>query len=151
MPTIVEAAEAVVSRWLTRWVDGADPLTPTVLENEAGAEPSLPAVTPTTAADQIAASWVRLTVRSLLSTQETLGTAPNRRFIRKAQVVIQIFTPPNIGAAVALDLADRARAVFEGASFDGVHVYDTNVRELGTDGRWQQANVDAAFTYYEQK
>lgn len=149
--TTLEAAEAVVSRWLTQWVNGMAPLTPTILENEAGSEPAVPTSIPATDADRIAASWVRLTIRHLASTQDSLGPSGARRFARRAQVIAQIFTPPDIGIEVPLDLASRARAVFEGASFDGVDVYDVNIRELGTDGRWHQVNVEAAFTYHEQK
>lgn len=97
--------------------------------------------------------WMRLAVRHLASTQESLGGVGTRKFERIGSVVVQCFTPLDKGAAAGDNLATAARNVFEGKTFnpEAIHFFDCVVREIGPTGTWYQVNVEAFFIYHETK
>ncbi len=99
------------------------------------------------------ASWVRLSVRHKISTQETLGALGNRKFLRGASCFIQIFTVFDIGTATADGLVETARAIFEGTSISGttIRFNDVIVREEGRDKSWFYVVIEATFEYNELK
>lgn len=136
MTTLREARKAVVDKWLVDWPLVA-PGVPSYFDNEAAEPCSTP--------------WTRVVVRELLSRQETLGVAPTRIFERKAMVLVQIFVARDTGVGAILDLAQSARAVFEGKSFGGLDFYEVTPREVPTEDRWYQMTVEAQFNYYETK
>lgn len=95
-------------------------------------------------------NWARLTVLHEAGEQDTLGTTGERKFMRRARVLIQIFGPVDNGIGSLDTLAQESRSIFEGKTLDG-NLYFTNVdiRESGPDGEWYQLIVDAPFDYRE--
>jgi Bacteriophage related domain of unknown function len=144
--TLKAAREAILSRWITQWVDGSSPRTPYSFENEKTAPPDAVAAA---AFGTDTGSWVRLTMRSVNSEQETLGPVGSRKFTRYGNIHIQVFVPVDRGTADSDTLVGLARTVFEGARFNGVCCYAGSPKEVGPDGRWYQVNVTIPFTYYE--
>jgi hypothetical protein len=134
--TFRQARAAVVDKWKVDWPLVA-PDVPFYFDNEAVA----PCQTP----------WTRVVVRELASRQETLGVAPTRIFERKAMAIVQIFVARDTGVGAIADLAQLARAVFEGKSFSGLDFYEVTPREVPTEDRWYQMTVEAQFNYYETK
>ena len=137
MTTLNEAAEAIYQSFETAW-GATSALT---FDNEEFDPPDN-------------APFVRLTVRHNGARQDTIGRATNRKFGRTGSVFVQIFTLANEGRANADNLAQTARAVFEGVTLSGTTLFFRNVivREIGPgDGRWYQVNVEAEFKYFETK
>lgn len=95
--------------------------------------------------------WVRVAVRHNASVQDSLGRPGNRRFMRLGSVFVQVFTPIDQGTLKADQLAKKAREIFEGKTLSGTSISfrDVAVREIGADGKWYQANVEAEFGYDE--
>lgn len=133
MTTAFAAVDAIARRWLTNWTT-----TPTALQNED--------YTPTRGV-----SWARLSVLHLQGEQESMGAFANRRFLRRGQVKIQLFTPAYDGTAEPHTLGQAARAIFEGTSFDGLRFFSGDVVEIGVDGEWFMTLVDCLFDYQEIK
>lgn len=96
------SADAIRQRWNTNWT------TPTHYDNAPTFEP--PQTEP----------WVRLTVQPADVTQRSLGGVGGRCERVTGFIGIQIFTPLESGDADAWTLADSARALLEGQSFDPV-------------------------------
>lgn len=134
MTTLNEAREAVYLRFATQWAA----TTPFGFDNEELEEPSN-------------APWARVTVRTLVRGQETLGRTGNRRFRSKALVFIQVFTRSNVGMKQGDDLATQAANIFEGISFSGLDFVGATVSEIPDSGKWNQHVVEAPFDYDEIK
>lgn len=135
MTTLNEAREAVCSKFIDEWADE----TAVTLDNETFDAPTTE-------------PWVRLSVRNITSGQETLGPVGHRNFERKAILFIQIFTQTDIGLKQSDELAQAARAIFEGITLNGnIAFYDSVTREVGPDGLWYQVVVECNFTYNETK
>lgn len=99
-------------------------------------------------------AWARLTVNHNLADAVTVGgETGNRRFRRFGLVQVQIFTPSNMGLAIADTFAKVALDAFEGQKTQEDRVHFRNVRmiEVGQDGAWFQTNVIADFDYDEVK
>jgi hypothetical protein len=132
--TVNAAREALYQAFHTAWA-GA---TPIAFENEDYKE--------TTAA------FVRFSMRNEDAGQNSLGSLGNRTFDRVGRIFVQIFTPLNVDGMVTADtLAESARAILEGTSTSGVHIYGVSTREVGPDGKWFYTLVEAPFTYYTTK
>lgn len=131
-----DARKAICIRWAAQW--GAT--TPFVFENEDNKN-----------LDAGTAPWARFTVRNVEGGQETLGPDGHRNYVRKGLVLVQIFTPKDGGMKRGDELAHQARAIFEGASFDGIDFNNGRVREVVPDGKWQPFVAEADFIYYETK
>lgn len=99
--------------------------------------------------------WVRLSVRHLGSTQDTFGTAGNRKFERQGTAFVELFFRPDpVTAQTEIDrLAQKAKDIFEGNRISGttLRFNDTPIRELGIVDEWYVVVVDAAFLYNETK
>jgi len=135
MTTLNEARDAVYDRFASQW----GTTSAYQLDNQ---DKKL---------DEGTVSWARLAVRQMDSAQNTLGPVGARRFRRSAMAFIQIFVPSNKGTKEGDDLAQTARAVFEGASFSGLDFTDGVIRETGPDGKWFQYVVEVKFDYDEIK
>lgn len=135
MTTTAAAREAVYGRFVTNW-EAEWPDVPYVFDNEAA-----------NAED----TWVRVSVRHLTSTQDTLGVPTARRWRRRALAFVQIFTPVNAGAGGADDYAETVRSTFEGTSFSGLDCEATLIREGRPDGRWWLTLAETPFSYYETR
>lgn len=104
MTTPAEAEQLIYNRFLTEW----GTTTPVTLEEE-----KIPA-----AVVLGATPWVYLYVQDYDTYQQTQGRIGNRKFIRRAQVVIRIMVPQIAGTDLAITLAQQARTVFEGISLE---------------------------------
>lgn len=138
--TEAEAVEAVYQRWKAVWdvLHASD--CPYVFENKPFNEPSPPT------------QWARVSMRQVDSNQHTLGTLGTRQWQRDAAVWVQLYRPLGEGTASLTGLVDDVRAVFEGASFDGVFPAGSpRMQTIGTDGNWYSAAVICPIFYYEQR
>ena len=135
MTTLNESRAAIYDRFIADWGS----TTPFVFDNEQFEK------------EPIDTPWVRLVVRNITGTQETLGRKTNRRYNRQGLIIGSVYTPSNQGTAEADDLATQFRSIFEGEKFSGVYVNNANLREVGNDGEWFQINIDIFFFYEEIK
>jgi len=136
MATLPQARERIYQEFTTAW--GAT--SAFVLDNEKMVPP---------AGDK----WVRVAVRHQASVQETLGGVGLRKFERIGTVFVQCFTPLDKGMADGDNLAQAARAVFEGKTLnpEAIHFFGVAVRDIGVSESWNQTNVEAFFIYHETK
>lgn len=97
--------------------------------------------------------WVRVAVRHTASSQSSIATEGNRLFERLGAVFVQIFVPFDTGTQRMDELTMLARNVFEGNRIQGttVRFRDVIARELGRDGKWYNANVEAQFAWEERR
>lgn len=82
--------------------------------------------------------FIRVTVRSLRSRE--VGYSGNKVLYRRPGfIIMQCFTQVGTGTRVARKMADDAIAIFEGQQFSGVSCNESELRELGQDGKgfWQ--------------
>lgn len=137
MTTALQAEEAILSRWVTAW----GTTTPYAFEEEE------------TPADVTRGetAWARLIILDRPGEQHTLGPEGSRRFLRRGQVEVQIYTPSNQGTSEALSRAQEARAVFEGVSFSGLSFIDGEMVRVGPAPPEYQVSVIVPFDYEETK
>lgn len=134
MTTINQAKDIVLKRFDAHWDSDVCPV---VYDNEASEGQNAP--------------WARLTIRNTSGGQDTLGKEGNRKFLRTAHVIIQIFTKLQEGTKQSDELAQEARDIFECRSISGLDFGSGEVREIGPDGGWYIVVVDVIFNYYETK
>lgn len=135
MTTIAQAREFIYERFAAQWnlADGAFTFDGEDYKEVAGSP------------------WVRLTVRHSARAQDTLGEVGNRQFEQRGSVLMNIFIPDNTGTAASDTLAGKCRAIFEGVSFSGLYFYESDFREIGSDGLWYMVVVESKFSYNETK
>lgn len=130
-----EAYEAIYQRMDDTW-PGLQPAVPYTFDNEVF---------------ESAASWARVSVNHTVSQQVTMGAAPNRKFHRQGNVMVQLFSAANAGRGTLADLAASVRTVFEGQSLSGLHLYAASTNEVPTDGVWAMSVVVIPFRYSETR
>ena len=133
-PTINQVNEYIVARFINAWSDS----TVYTLDGETFIGPN-------------DVPWVRLSVREMPGSQNTLGQPGNRKYERKGLILGQIFTPIKIGTQQADTLAQAFKDIFEGVTFNAVEGHDATIRRLGTDGLLYSIVVEINFVYYETK
>lgn len=121
-----------------------------LLDNYTGVEASAITLDNEDFKEPLDAPWLRLTVRTSLRRQSTLGAITTRRFRTSATAYIQVFVPANSGTNAGDILAEEAAALFSGISFLGLDFNASTIRETGVDGKWYQYLVDARFNYDER-
>jgi len=135
MTTTFEARDAIARRWFLNWSGTKK----TFLQNEKRRPVR-------------GEAYALLTVSHSASDQETLGPTGSRNYLRGGSIVVTLFLPSNEGGTSVADaLAEEARNIFEGVSFDGLDVYAAEINEVGTDGEWIVWTVTAPFNYQERK
>lgn len=134
MTTFFQATDAMAKRWATGWGS----TTPYVFEGEQY-RPSR------------GTSWCRVSIRHEAGEQTSQGAPTTRRFTRRGQVNIQVFTPSNGGTATGMQLAQQALDIFEGTTFSSIYFFDGQVEEIGLDGEWMQHLVSCSFDYQQIK
>lgn len=103
----------------------------------------------------VEATWCRIAVRDLPPDGSSHGPVGQRTDRQRADVVVQCFAPifPDDGQAEAVTLAQQVREVFRGADLgaagDTVTFLGADVRRIGVDGQWYQANASGRFAYHE--
>lgn len=142
MTTPLQAEQIILNHWLTNWVSGGSKRTSTAFEEES--KPSDVEIG--------VSSWAHLYVQDVDSYQLSHGVDGARKFLRKAQVVIDIFTPQNQGIASALDLAHLARTVFEGQDVSPLKNFiGADIVRVGPKPPEYQISVICPFEYVEVK
>lgn len=90
------------------------------------------------------APWVRFTLRSADANQADM--APDPRFRHDGAVIVQVFVPKGAGSGRALELGDRAAALFRATTIGPAVFRAPRIDEIGDDGRgWWQVNVIAPY------
>lgn len=136
MTTLNFARDAVYERFLANFTGVA--ASRIAFENEDFDEPET-------------GDWVRLSVKHMPRTQDTLGGLGNRKFLSHAVVFVQVYTGTNTGVKQGDTLATEARDIFEAVSFSGLDFLAGDVREVGPDGRWFIHLAEVPFSYEEIK
>lgn len=133
--TINQAKANVLKEFIAKW---ADETIVFGLDNEEFDEPE-------------GVPWVRVVVRNAATRQTTLGRTGVRKFLRKGIVMALIFVPEGSGTDEADRLADKMRTIFEGIRLGEIWFEESDVREIGSDGKFYQVNVNTIFNYEETK
>lgn len=142
MTTPAEAEQLIYKQWLDNWVTGGKIRTPTAFEEEQ--QPNAVSVGET--------SWAYVFVQDIGSPQQTLGSMGRRRFLRKAQVVVNLYVPQGQGTKAALDLAQEARTIFEGISLSPLKNFaKSDIVRVGPKPPEYQVSVITPFEYSETK
>lgn len=143
MTTEAEAREALYLAFQTGW-------TPTgygyTFDNEKYSPPTID-------------PWARFVVRTTPGGLDTIGGGVgNRRYLRNAVGITQVFIPAQQGAtspgvAPVDTLSRTVREIFEGNNLLGGRVWfkDVEIAEIGPSGKWFQTNITASFQYEEIK
>lgn len=145
MTTPIEAAEAIYARFEALFPAAVTPTVVHTYENEKFDEPV------GGANGEPAAPWVRLSIRTDVRGQETLGPEGGRKFATNARVLVQIFTALDTGRQKGDTIGRAVLTIFEGKSFSALNFTNGLVRESGVFNGWQQHTADVQFAYYETK
>lgn len=136
--TEVEAYEAVYQRWKSEWPT-LQPSVTFVFENEKFREPTTPDAT-----------WARVRLLPADSLQHTLGGIGQAKYLRMANVWVNLYGPRDAGLRGLAGLIDSVRKVYEGRAFSDIDpAGGTRVVPVGSDGRWYEVAVISPVTYYE--
>ena len=142
MTTAAEAEQIILRHWLDNWVIGSQARTPTAFEEEQ--IPNDVSVGET--------EWAYVFIQDIGSPQQTLGIPGNRRFLRKAQVNVNLYVPQGRGIRVALDLAHEARTIFEGVRLSPLKNFKrADIVRVGPKPPEYQVSVLCPFEYTETK
>jgi hypothetical protein len=136
MPTLNAARESVYQRFADEWAS-AGQTEPYTFELENYDPPAGP--------------WLAVSVQHVASSQETLGRATNRRFRRSAVITVYVYDLVNQGRRSIDLLAQTARNIFEGVSFDSLDCGNAVAREIPSDGRYYGMLIATSFDYDEIK
>lgn len=136
MTTLNEAREAIYSRFVDNYTGVAS--SRITFDNEEFEAPTT-------------GNWVRLMIVSTSRTQTTLGRSGNRRFLSTGIVLVQVYTRVNTGLQDSDSLTREVAELFEGVSFSGVDFNSAFSREIGPQGPWYMAVVEAEFSFEEIK
>lgn len=134
--TINQAREAIYKTLVDNWVT-----TPIVFQDEN--------YTP-----QSNSYWVRLSMKHLESSQDTLGGVGFRRFVRRSRVFIQVFGPSNAGLKTLDEYATTIAALYEGKGRlenTNMRIYNVTINEGVVDGHFQPMIVEFDIEYEEIK
>ena len=136
MTTPAETTQTILAAWVNGWGS----TTAFALDNEEFKPPKQ-------------GEWARFTIRDLAGGQASLGRVGARKFRRRFQVIIQCFTPLNVGQKRALELATIARDIFEGRRFGGIAMFDGDIQRVGvpTGDSYYQATVFIPGWYEQTK
>lgn len=93
-------------------------------------------------------TWVRFNVSHVDGYQASIGSPSNNRFRRDGLIVAQVFQPAGKASKNARQKADKIVNAYLGKDNSGIHYYDVQMREIGSDGAgWYQINVLIYFRY----
>lgn len=137
-----EAEQLIFDHWLTNWVVGGSPRTPTAFDQEKIPSGVSPGET----------SWVYLYVQEIDRYQLTKNVVGSRRYVQKSQVQVAIYVPQGNGTKTGTDLAQAARTVFEGVRITGLNNFKgADIVRVGPKPPEYQINVICPFEYEETK
>jgi len=95
--------------------------------------------------------WARFTVRHTGGGQESLGSAGNRKFLRRGLAMMQLFCAVDKGLQRLDALQKAVLDVFEARTVSGVHLHDGDYRELPPEDGYNRGTVTVQFFYEQQK
>jgi len=91
--------------------------------------------------------WVRLTINEGEAFIGAIGGGKNT-YRHPGTVIVQVFTPTNIGYGKARSIADDVASIFRGKRISGVRFLSAPyINRVGPDGDWYQLNVICPFEY----
>lgn len=131
--TTVEAHESIVEKFVTDWDDE----TPYVIEDDQFDSKGVDA-------------WCRISIREVSAPQRSFGVENNRRFTRRGFVYVQIFQTPHSTERQGLELAEKARDIFEGEKIEDTQVtfLEATIDKVGLEkGGFVQWNVRVRFVH----
>lgn len=130
MPTHAEIHTAIETRFDANWADQTVAIR---FEEDPRKRPTDP--------------FIRLVVRSLRS-QEVGYSGDKTLFRRPGWIAMQCFVPVGSGTQAARVMADAAIAIFEGQQFSSITCRESEVVELGDDGKgFWQVNAKVFFDF----
>jgi hypothetical protein len=142
--TEAQAITAILTHWEDNWED----LHP--------ADEDDPDHVPWNPENEVAESteqWVRITVVPTVSDQASMGPVGSRRWARRGQIAVQVFSHANAGMAEISALADDVRSCLEGARIstpgvdEPVCTYAGSTNIGATDGVWMMVTVVIPYRY----
>lgn len=96
--------------------------------------------------------YVKLVMQHTGANQSSLAPVGNRKFERRGQVVLQIYTDANAGERGADDHVDFAKTILEAVTIGtDLHLFAATPIELGSDGHVYQTNLQIPFMYEETR
>ncbi len=96
---------------------------------------------------ETADKWVRLTVNFNDGSQNSLGTAGTRKFLKTGLIIIQVFTPINTGTDENDNLAVDSANLYDGVRLQDLWMYNGRIVTIGADGEYYQQNAIIEFDY----
>lgn len=95
-------------------------------------------------------TYARVMIRTLSSTQETLGGPGNRKHMNEGLVRVQVFTPFGDGHALADAIAEVLKASMRNVRVGDLWFFDVVPLEGGQDGAYFRTDVQAGFFYVDR-
>lgn len=92
-------------------------------------------------------TWYRLNVLHSPELRAEIGRAA---YEASGQIIIQIFTKPDLDNKARADLIDSAAAVYRGVTFSGIYADEPAPLDLGVVNGWRQVNVSIPFEKFTQ-
>lgn len=151
-----EAGEAIDEAWAAGWLalhpGSALPYdttqgecVPYVLDNEAFD-------TDNAANFGALGAWARVTNVPSDRNQGSMGPPGAQRFQQNGYIAVQLFCPPDAGAALLRQLCDDVRTVLERKSFvvgsESVVTFSGKPKPAIADGRWYQTTVVVPYYFW---
>ena len=92
--------------------------------------------------------WARITVQGGEQRQASIGGTSNRRWRQVGLIQVQVFTPTEQGATLALQIADDVATALRGVTVSGVVFRAASVIPVGRDAQQLfQVNVNVPYRY----
>jgi hypothetical protein len=91
--------------------------------------------------------WVRLNIMFNSGSQDSLGKATNRKFIKQGLVFVQVFTPSNKGTNENDDLCNSSLNLLDGVRINDLWMYNGRINTIGSDGEFYQQNAVVEFEF----
>jgi len=98
--------------------------------------------------------WARISVRNTGGGQTSIGPVGNRKYERDFSVFVQVFVPVTGGMKSGSELAQQARAIFEGVRLDPEAYLNNGLiteQPIREGDKSRQINVEVLGKYLEAK
>lgn len=126
--TPTEVRNIIMSRYLTEFAAQF----PIIIDNQKGVKGD---------------KWVRLNVQFSDGNQGTLGTAGNRKYLRRGIIFCQVFTLINKGTDDNDDTTEASVALFDGVRIQELWMFNGRIDTVGNDDEYYQQNAVIEFEF----
>lgn len=92
-------------------------------------------------------TWYRLTILHSPELRAEIGRAA---YQASGQIIIQIFTKPELDQKSRADLVDSVAAVYRNTTFNSIYSDEPSPLDLGVVNGWRQVNVSIPFEKFTQ-